>query len=301
MSPLSRVSGRSLVQVAGGIGAAALLSWGALPLSAQDFVPPPADGTSSPSTVGGREDYAPPTRGGTNGSSTIGGPLGAYEPPPNGQPQRGNNTIGGVRGCGEEDAPLALLAPLVGPIGRTANPRPTLTWYVYVENPMPVELHLYRYKDDGSSPSRFEEVFIRPVGTTTPGLMTYTLPATDDPLTVGSTYMWQVVVYCDSNLLEVGQFATADLEVVAPPDTLPNPLPTDPIVQAQAFGAAGLWYDALAAVSIAPTTPEQDAFRRQLLQQLADLEEAALEDAATEPEGADEISDQLRRAAGSEF
>jgi len=287
MSPLPSLSRRSLAQMAGLVGTVALLTLGALPLSAQETFDggDRPDGPNGPSTIGGGEAYDPPSRGGPSGPSTIGGGE-TYDPPTGGRPQSGNHTGGGVRSCGDELAPLA---PRVGTVGRTTNPRPTLTWYVYGDDARAIELHLYRYQDNGL----LDEVFIRPVGTTTPGIMTYTLPATDAPLTAGSTYLWQVVMYCDGNREEVGQFVSADLEVVPPPASLPNPLPADPVAQAQAFGAAGLWYDALAAVSVATTTPEQDAFRRQLLLQLADLE-----DAAAGPEGAGSASDQLRRATG---
>ena len=232
----------------------------------------------------GFADYVPGDSQPLGDDNTAGG-INVYVPPPDSEPPRGSHTGGGSRGCGGE---IAALAPRLSAIGQTASTHPTLVWYVYDADAEPLELHLYQYRADNS----LKEVFIRPLGDSHPGYMAYTLPADDPDLQVGQTYVWQVVLYCDQNLEEVGQWTAADLSVVAPPASLTAPpLPDDPLQQAQRYGQAGLWYDALAAV-YAGNSPELRAFRSALLLNLADLEAPLA--TATEPD----LSQQLREIAG---
>ena len=84
--------------------------------------------------------------------------------------------------------------------------------------------------------------------------------------------------YCDQNLQEVGQWTSADIEIVEAPVNLALGLSQNSLQQAQAYARAGLWYDALAKVYDAKT-PEEQALRQDLLLDLADLEEQPDEDA----------------------
>ena len=145
---------------------------------------------------------------------------------------------------------------------------------MYSDTADPLEFHLYRYRSDGS----LEEILITPTGPSNQGYMAYTLPLDTPDLNVGDAYLWQVVQYCDQNLQEVGQWTSADIEIVEAPVNLALGLSQNSLQQAQAYARAGLWYNALANVYDAKT-PEEQAFRQDLLLDLADLEEQPDEDA----------------------
>jgi hypothetical protein len=196
--------------------------------------------------------------------STIGGTR-AYNPPADSRSAGNEHTGGGVRGCGDE---MVALAPRLNFVGQTQSQRPTFVWYVFSSQAGPLEFHLYEYQEDGS----LDAVLVEPIGPSSQGYMAYTLPATAPALSVGDTYLWQVVMYCDQALEEVGRWTSADIEVVEPPTTLPTPFPEEPVEQAQAYAEAGIWYEAMALVYDA-TTPEAEVLRQELLLDLADFEE----------------------------
>ena len=172
-------------------------------------------------------------------------------------------------------------------LGQTASTRPTFVWYVFSDDANPLEFHLYRHQSDGS----LEAILTNPIGQSNQGYMAYTLPQDEPDLNVGDTYLWQVVLYCDQNLEEVGKWTSADIEIVEPPANLAAELSDDSLHKAQAFARAGLWYDAMAQVYDA-TTPEELTFRQNLLLDLADLE--------TRPDEAMpiDLAAQLRQIAG---
>ncbi|MBE7384842.1 MAG: DUF928 domain-containing protein [Leptolyngbya sp. SIO1E4] len=233
----------------------------------------------------GLADYTPSDasdRPSDNIRNTVGGSR-AYTPPPTSRTSGEDHTGGGVRGCGDN---IATLAPRLNFVGQSSTTRPTFVWYMFGEAAEPLEFHLYHYQADGS----LEAVLIDPIGSSTQGYMAYTLPSGQPDLTVGETYLWQVVLYCDPNLEEVGRWASADVEIVALPADLMAGLPEGTLPQAQAYARAGLWYEAMAAVYDA-TTPEEKAFRQDLLLDLADLEEQS------EQESIINLSSQLRQIA----
>ena len=229
-------------------------------------------------------DYTPSDsseRAGNHRQNTDGGR--AYSPPSDSRDSEENHTGGGVRGCGDD---VAALAPRLNFIGQTVATRPTFTWYVFSDDGEPLEFHLYHYQSDGS----LEPVLINSIGPSNQGYMAYTLPEDEPDLAVGNTYLWQVVLYCDQNLEAPGRWTSADIEIVAPPDTLAADLLDDPLEKAQAYARSGFWYDALAQVYDA-ATPEEKTFRQNLLLDLADLEE--------QPDGLTliDLSAQLRQIA----
>ena len=138
---------------------------------------------------------------------------------------------------------------------------------MFSDNAEPLEFHLYRYQSDGA----LEAVLINSIGQSNQGYMAYTLPPDESDLTVGDTYLWQVVLYCDQNLEEIGRWTSADIEIVVPPADLAAAPPDGALSKAQAYARAGLWYDAMAQVHQA-TTREEQTFRQNLLLDLADLE-----------------------------
>ncbi|MGD1862526.1 MAG: DUF928 domain-containing protein [Leptolyngbyaceae cyanobacterium] len=177
------------------------------------------------------------------------------------------------------------LAPRLDFIGQTASTQPTFVWYNFSDDNNPIEFQLYSYQPDGS----FEAVTTERFETSQPGFMAYTLTA-EDAIAVGETYLWPVVIYCDPEFEQPGQYTSADIEVVSLPSDLPTDLPEDAVERAMLFAQAGLWYEALAAVYDA-TTPEASDLREALLPELAAFE------AQAEQFGAAALSEQLQEIA----
>ncbi|WP_204137505.1 DUF928 domain-containing protein [Halomicronema sp. CCY15110] len=209
--------------------------------------------------------------------------LRVYSPPSDLKNPREDHTGGGVLGCGDE---VAAIAPRLNSIGRTASSNPTFVWYNFSDDGDPIEFQLYRYEDDGS----FEIVDIEQYDTSQRGFMAYTLPPEVDELEVGEVYLWQVVLYCDREFNEPGQYTSAEIEVVELPADLATGLPEDAVDKGRAYAGAGLWYDAFAEVYDAET-PEAEALRQDLLLDLADLEAQLDEPAIVD------LSEQLREIA----
>ena len=245
-------------------------NYGALAQPEAEFDPPPSPGRPSGPTIPG-------------GAALE---LRAYNPPPDLKNPNEDHTGGGVQGCGDE---IAAIAPRLNSIGRTASTNPTFVWYNFSDDGDPIEFQLYRYEDDGS----FAIVDVAQYDTSQRGFMAYTLPPEVDELEVGEVYLWQVVLYCDQDFNEPGQYTSAEIEVVGLPTALAIGLPEDSVAKARAFAGAGLWYDAFAEVYDAET-PEAKALRQDLLLDLADLETQLDESAIVN------LSEQLRQIAGAE-
>jgi hypothetical protein len=208
----------------------------------------------------------------------------AYQPPANARISRRQNNSGGVRGSG---GPIALIAPHLSYTGQTSSTHPTFVWYSLSDSPQYLELHLRRYQPDGS----LEAVSVRPIGESrSSGYMSYTLPENEPGLTIGETYVWEIVAYSDSNLENISNWTNADIEVVSLPADLTAALSEDSLNNAQIYSDLGLWYDAIMEVSHS-STPAAESLRQDLLLDLSELEAQTVEDAT---EG---ISTQLRAIA----
>jgi hypothetical protein len=160
------------------------------------------------------------------------------------------------------------------------------------ETPYPVEVQLYRYVSSDPADDRLEPVGTFDLGLSQVGWMTLTLPATLPPLVVGETYRWKVIVKCSAGQPSKNSLDEADLQVVAAPAAMPAT--GDPVQQADQYVAMGLWYDAIAVLSQTPVSPAADAYRSELVGDLAELAAQA----ATDPgDGFSELSDRLRYIA----
>ncbi|NJL48705.1 MAG: DUF928 domain-containing protein [Leptolyngbyaceae cyanobacterium SM2_5_2] len=180
-------------------------------------------------------------------------------------------------------------------IGQTASTRPTLTWYIAEDNPYPVELQLYRYTSSDPTDSQLERVEFFDVGLSQPGWMTFTLPTSLPPLNVGETYRWKVIVKCSESQPSRNKIDEADLQVVPSPPGMGTT--GEPVQQAEQYGAAGLWYDAIAALSHTPVSPAAAACRNELV---GDLAELAAQEAKDPNDVFSLLSDRLRYIANSD-
>ena len=232
----------------------------------------------APASFAGRSDQ--PTQ------ATISGELQAYTPPSNGRRPRRSHTGGSVRGCGDD---IVAIAPRFTSVGQTASTNPTFVWYNFSPDNDPIEFQLYRLHPDDS----FEEIKREQFETSQQGYMTYTLHAEEASLSVGDTYVWQVVLYCDNEFKNPGHYSSAELEVVALPAEITSALTASPSQRAEVYANASLWYEAMAEVAI-DSSPTTGMVRQSLILDLANLEEQSTE------ENAKVLSDQLRQIVGLE-
>jgi len=160
-----------------------------------------------------------------------------YNPPNLGAPRRTTGT--GSRGCNAaslSDVTLSLAAPN-DHIGLTVDSTPTFYWTVEGEVSAPIEFTLVQ--DGNPSPvfvKRFDASEVKA------GMMSVTLPA-DHELSTNETYRWTVAVVCNANRRSSDVFAQSWVQRISIPNSSMG------AVTAEHYGQAGLWYDALAALS----------------------------------------------------
>lgn len=191
----------------------------------------------------------------------------AYNPPSGSRSSgNGNNTGGGVRGCGDG---MIALAPSFNSIGYSFSTRPTFVWHAGFQPVMGrLEFELYHQSETGETlvaqdviEAEFES-----------GYMAYTLPADVDELETGETYRWKVNLYCDRMPEQVGKWVEARIQIVEPTGAISlTQTATQPSHEiALNYAQAGFWYDALAQVYGGETSEAID-LRHDLLLDLADL------------------------------
>ncbi|MEA5449378.1 DUF928 domain-containing protein [Leptolyngbya sp. CCNP1308] len=201
--------------------------------------------------------------------------AGTHYRPPEAPREPRRTTGGGTRGGICEDTAaidITALAPRTH-IGQTTSTRPTLTWFVADETPYPVQIQLYRYRSSDPADDGVERLGIYNIGPSQPGYMTFTLPDDQSALMVGETYRWKVILQCSPSQPSRNRIDEADLVVVAPPADPVATVSATPVELAEQYGAAGLWYDAIAVLSQAPGSAAAD-YRRGLIADLAELEAA---------------------------
>ncbi len=214
-----------------------------------------------------RADYGPSgmTHHLSNRIRTTIGDTRAYTPGPGSRASGGSTTGGGVRGCVDE---MIAIAPVFSVIGQAQTLRPTVVWYVGGASSTPLEVVFSRVQADCS----LETIASERIGESQPGFMAYTLSADQPELQVGETYRWEVRAFCDPTLQRVGRWFAAEMEIAAPTAAVQGlSADADVVERARLYAAEGFWYDAIALV-YAADTPEAEALRRDLLLDLADLD-----------------------------
>jgi hypothetical protein len=186
-----------------------------------------------------------------------------YKPPIRGAP--GGRVGGGTRGTGRELFALSVLAP--DHSGLTLSEQPSLYWYISAPTSLPVEVTVM---DPNTTQPLLELRVSTPVAA---GIHRLRLADHGIRLAPGVAYRWYVAVVPDPSrrsrdILAGGaiQRMTASSEVVA---RLGQARPEDvPSVYAE----AGLWYDALTALSeLIDGAPDDQALRRQRASLLAQI------------------------------
>jgi hypothetical protein len=202
--------------------------------------------------------------------TAIGSESDHYVPPSN--PSRPSTPVGSTAtrsGCdGTAAVPLTALAP-ADHVGKTTSTHPTFAWYVPEGASRPIEFNLYE-QGENDQPRLLQRVSM----TSTPHVMTYTLPPNQLELTVGRQYHWQVRLLCDPDSPSSALTIEAWMEVIPTPAALQMSFAMNqtPLQQAQQFAQAGIWYDALANA----LGDRSDPYWLQLLNDLVQTETADL-------------------------
>jgi hypothetical protein len=209
-------------------------------------------------------------------STTVAAPV--YKPPLRGAP--GGRVGGGTRGTAGRDLfVLSVLAPDHSAL--TVSEQPTLYWYISGDTSLPVEIAI---ADPNATEPLLEKTLTGPV---TRGVHRINLAEHGIKLAPNVAYRWSVTVVPDANRRSRDILSSGVVERVSVPSDLAAKVTQAPKEQLPAlYAEAGLWYDALAAMSAlvaaAPDNPTLRQQRAALLTQ-AGLPEVAVEDAKRNP------------------
>jgi len=197
-------------------------------------------------------------------------PMPVYTPPKRGAP--GGRIGGGSRGTQRDAFSLAVLAP--DHTGLTTDPQPTLYWFISSElATTSVELTIMDV--DGIQPL-LETRLPPPVKT---GVHSLRLGDHRVRLKPGEPYRWFVALVVDPDRRSKDILAGGFVELVEPPAGLPAQIAkADKKELPQLYAAAGLWYDAVAAISQLIDAAPNDSDLKQ--QRAALLEQAGLTEVA---------------------
>jgi hypothetical protein len=204
--------------------------------------------------------------------------IAEYKKPPgtrNDAPKGESTTITGIRGqgsCSERaTTKLTALAPY-SHSGQSANSHPTFAWHIPDTETYPVLFKLYEY--DTTQRNSKGKTIAKETLSSTPGIMSYTLPSDSPGLSVGKKYIWEVVVICNPNSPSQSLVVDADIKIVTQPAEIKAQLNNtkNNIAKADIYAEAGLWYDALAEVVVPPDDPQAKAFTTKLIEQLTTIE-----------------------------
>lgn len=193
-------------------------------------------------------------------------------------PPRTNNRAGGSRGCGNwtEATPnmpaLILLTPNKR-VGKTIATPPTFAWFVRDAGSWPMEFRLYKY-----DPISKKNILIREIKDesfkSSQGIMVLSLAKSLPTLSSGERYLWQVEIKCNPKRPSSNFFAEAEFQVVELERELNRKLSstTNRFERASLYLQSDLWYDALTAALVVPSTENGlriSQMRLSLLQEVA--------------------------------
>jgi hypothetical protein len=160
-------------------------------------------------------------------------PASAEFKPQDRKPASGNTSAGGSRGCSTSGIPVTQLAPQTF-IGKTASTRPMLAWYM--SSSQNVRFRLFEVNSAKSVKQIGKVHKIR----TIVGINQLKLPLYYPELTVGKTYLWQIVIDCKNDTI----LNQAEFTVIQPQSLSKNQFTT--IAERVNYYAANeLWYEAL--------------------------------------------------------
>jgi len=193
-----------------------------------------------------------------------------YKPPKRGAP--GGREGAGTRGFRESLPTLAVLAPK-DHTGLTVQEQPGLYWYLSQETRDPVEVIL----TDRQSVKPLLAIRLNPP--LQPGMQRVRLADYNMHLAPGVLYKWSVSLVRDEAQRSYDVRTAGTIERTELPNELRKQLvQANKITSARLYATAGLWYDAIAALSELIDTRPQDTTLRQ--QRATVLEQEGLTAAA---------------------
>jgi len=193
-----------------------------------------------------------------------------YKPPKRGAP--GGREGAGTRGFGRLLPTLAVLAPQ-DHTGLTVQEQPVLYWYLSQETRHPVEVIL----TDRQSVKPLLAVRLDPP--LRPGMQRVPLVDYNIRLAPGVLYKWSVSLVPDPAQRSRDVMTAGTIERIELPNELRGQLAqANKITSARLYATAGIWYDAIAALSELIDTAPQDTTLQQ--QRAAVLEQEGLTAAA---------------------
>jgi hypothetical protein len=186
-----------------------------------------------------------------------------YKPPLRGAP--GGRVGGGTRGTAREVFVLTVLAPDHSAL--TVNEQPSLYWFISSATSLPIEVTVM---DLRTTQPILETRLAAPVA---PGVHRIRLADHGVRLEPGVPYRWFVTIVPDSNRRSRDILAGGAIERVAPPEGLPAKLAQARKEEtAFLYAEAGVWYDALAAISdLIDSAPNDPVLRKQRATLLAQV------------------------------
>lgn len=214
----------------------------------------------------------PSGQAGVQAQSTTGVVQLVYKPPRKGAPAPGSRRGGGSRGMNKSVPVISLLAP--DHVGLTLQEQPVLFWFTPTKQSGPVEFTLTVASADTPV---VEAKLPLPAQ---PGLQQIRLADYKVKLSPGERYQWSVSLILDAEERSADIVAMGAIERIEP-NKLEQPLPAT-ISKAEApkrYAEAGIWYDAVMAISdLIQANPSDTALRQQ---RASLLEQVGLADVGT--------------------
>jgi Domain of Unknown Function (DUF928) len=230
----------------------------------------PHDQSVTTPTVGRTADAPPsPQDESPQGLPNPAPEVPVYRPPLRGTP--GARVGGGSRGPGSDQPQLAVLAP--DHTGLTVHEQPSLYWYLSAATPVPIILTI----TDEQTTRPLVEAPLGPPRSR--GVQRVRLADYGVRLAPGMPYQWFVALVPDPERRAKDIIAGGTIERIALPATLQAQLAqAGPASAPFLYAAAGLWYDAVDAISeLIEATPQAVGLQNQ---RAALLEQVGLPDIA---------------------
>jgi hypothetical protein len=203
-----------------------------------------------------------------------------YQPPRKGAPAPGLRRGGGTRGMNKSVPVISLLAP--DHVGLTLHEQPVLFWFTPTKQDHPFEFTLIGENADAPA----VEAKLSPPAH--PGLQQIRLSDYKVKLSPGERYLWSVALIMDAEERSANIVAKGAIERIER-DKLEHPQAIN-LTNAEAprrYAEAGIWYDAVMAISDLiqsnPTDTELRQQRASLLKQVG-LTDVAMNDVKVQPQ-----------------
>ncbi len=201
-----------------------------------------------------KRDTPPPRGESQPKAATTTAAVPTYKPPLRGAP--GGRVGGGTRGSGREVFVLTVLAPDHSAL--TVSEQPSLYWFISSATSLPIEVTVM---DLRTTQPVLEARLAAPI---TPGVHRIRLADHGVRLEPGVPYRWFVTIVPDSDRRSKDILAGGAIERVEPPEGLDAKLAQASKEKAPfLYAEAGVWYEALAAISDLIESAPNDAVLRQ--------------------------------------